>query len=226
MYDTFFFFYCYGTHPDLHSFPTRRSSDLRKKFFDAYRERFGPLTQELVDALEYLLGRIEADTRFGTTDNDRRQLAYCLATFEWETAHTFEPIDERGGDAYFNRRYGPGTKPGKNVGNTKPGDGALFHGRGYVQLTGRANYAKAKNLTGVDLLASPDRAKERDLAYQIAIQGMLDGWFTSRRLSQYFKPDGTANYENARAIINGTDQATRIADIGRRFSEILLEATK
>src|SRR5687767_15500065 len=74
MYDTFFFFYCYGTHPDLHSFPTRRSSDLRKKFFDAYRERFGPLTQELVDALEYLLGRIEADTRFGTTDNDRRQL--------------------------------------------------------------------------------------------------------------------------------------------------------
>src|SRR5438132_8306951 len=27
-----FFFYCYGDHPDLHSFPTRRSSDLGKKF--------------------------------------------------------------------------------------------------------------------------------------------------------------------------------------------------
>lgn len=197
----------------------------RKKFFDAYRERFGPLTQQLVDALEYLLGQIEKDPRFEANDTDRRKLAYCLATFKWETAHTFEPIDERGGDDYFNSRYGPDKKAGKNVGNTKPGDGALFHGRGYVQLTGRANYMKAKKLTGVDLIADPDRAKERDLAYQIAIQGMIDGWFTSRKLSQYFKPDGTSHYEEARAIINGTDQATRIADIGRRFSEILLEAT-
>lgn len=198
----------------------------RKKFFDGYRERFGPLTQELVDALEYLLGRIEADTRFGTTETDRRMLSYCLGTFKWETSHTFEPIDEIGGDAYFNKRYGPNTQAGKNVGNTQPGDGARFHGRGYVQLTGRANYNKAKKLTGVDLIADPDRAKERELAYQIAIQGMLDGWFTGRKLSQYFKPDGTANYEGARAIINGTDQATRIADIGRRFSEILSEASK
>lgn len=197
----------------------------RKKFFDAYRARFGPLTQQLVTALEYLLGRIEADSRFGSTDNDRRMLAYCLATFKWETAHTFEPIDERGGDAYFNRRYGPNTEAGQNVGNTHEGDGALFHGRGYVQLTGRANYAKAKRLTGVDLIATPDRAKEPELAYQIAIQGMIDGWFTGRKLSRYFKPDGTADYEQARAIINGTDQATRIADIGRRFSEILLEAS-
>jgi len=196
----------------------------RKKFFESYRERFGPLTQALVDALEYLLGRIEGDTRFGTTDTDRRQLAYCLATFKWETSHTFEPIDEIGGDAYFNKRYAPEKQAGKNVGNTQPGDGARFHGRGYVQLTGRANYQKAKKLTGVDLIADPDRAKERELAYQIAIQGMIDGWFTTRKLSRYFKPDGTADYENARAIINGTDQATRIADIARRFSEILLEA--
>jgi len=196
----------------------------RKKFFDAYRERFGPLTQELVVALEYLLGRIEADKRFGAMPNDRHQLAYCLATFKWETAHTFEPIDERGGDAYFNRLYGPDTKVGKTLGNTKPGDGARFHGRGYVQLTGRANYAKATQLTGDDLIAQPDRAKQRDLAYEIAIQGMVDGWFTGRKLARYFKPDGTANYEAARAIINGTDQATRIADIARRFSEILLEA--
>ena len=198
----------------------------RKKFFDAYRERFGPLTQALVNALEYLLGKIESDKRFGNTDTDRRMLAYCLATFKWETAHTFEPIDEHGGDAYFNRRYGPGTEAGNNVGNTKPGDGALFHGRGYVQVTGRANYTKAKKLTGVDLIADPDRAKEPELAYQIAIQGMLDGWFTTRKLSHYFKTDGTVKYEEARAIINGTDQATRIADIAKRFSEILLEASK
>ncbi len=195
----------------------------RKKFFDGYRTRFGPLTQELVDAFEFLLGQIEQDSRFGDTETDRRQLAYCLGTFKWETSHTMRPIDEIGSNAYFNKRYGPQTKVGKILGNTKPGDGALFHGRGYVQLTGRRNYTKAKNLTGVDLLTNPDDAKDPVLAYQIAIQGMKEGWFTGRRLDQFFK-DGLADFENARTIVNGLDKAPTIADIARRFNEVLLEA--
>jgi putative chitinase len=197
----------------------------RKKFFDAYRTRFGTLTQDLVDAFEVLLSQIEKDARFGETETDRRKLAYCLATFKWETAHTLKPIDEHGSAAYFNKRYGPQTRVGKVLGNTKAGDGALFHGRGYVQLTGRRNYTKAKSLTGVDLLAEPDRAKNPDLAYEIAVQGMIDGWFTGKKLSQFIK-DGVADYENARTIINGRDKAQTIADIARRFSEVLLAATK
>ena len=194
----------------------------RKKFFDNYGSRFGPLTQDLVDALEFILSQIEQDARFPGTETDRRQLAYCLATFKWETAHTMKPIDERGGSGYFNTRYGPNTKVGKMLGNTKPGDGALFHGRGYVQLTGRTNYSKAKSLTGVDLLADPDRAKEPELAYEIAIQGMKDGWFTGRKLSQFIKEGESPDYENARTIINGHDKAANIADIARRFNEVLL----
>ena len=196
----------------------------RKKFFDSYRSRFGPLTQNLVDALEFLLTQIENDARFGVTETDRRQLAYCLGTFKWETAHTMSPIDEHGGPKYFNSRYGPQTKVGKMLGNKQVGDGALFHGRGYVQLTGRNNYAKAKALTKVDLIADPDRAKEPELAYQIAIQGMIDGWFTGRKLSQFIKDGQSPDYENARTIINGHDKAANIADIARRFSEVLLAA--
>ena len=197
----------------------------RKKFFDNYRDRFGPLTQDLVEALEFLLGQIEQDNRFNGTETDRRQLAYCLATFKWETAHTMRPIDEHGGTNYFNKRYGPQTSVGKMLGNTQVGDGARFHGRGYVQLTGRRNYTKAKGLTKVDLLNDPDRAKEPDLAYEIAVQGMIDGWFTGRKLSQFIKDGQSPDFENARTIINGHDKAANIADIARRFSEVLLSAS-
>lgn len=197
----------------------------RKKFFDNYRTRFGPLTQSLVDALEFLLAQIEQDGRFDVSTVGRRRLAYCLATFKWETAHTMLPIDEIGSSRYFNRRYGPQTNVGKVLGNTEAGDGAFFHGRGYVQLTGRRNYAKAKTLTGIDLLTDPDRAKEPELAYQIATQGMLDGWFTGKKLRNFFKP-GLADYENARTIVNGHDKAQTIADIARRFSEVLMLSAK
>ncbi len=197
----------------------------RKRFYDGFRSRFGPLTQDLVDALEFLLSKIEQDARFDNTETGRRQLAYCLATFKWETAHTMRPIDEHGSAAYFNSRYGPKTKVGKMLGNTKRGDGVLFHGRGYVQLTGRRNYTKARNLTGVDLISEPDHAKNPNLAYQIAIQGMKDGWFTGKRLGQFIK-NGQADFENARTIINGHDKAQTIADIARRFNEVLLMAIK
>ena len=194
----------------------------KKKLLDGYTSRFGPLTNDLADAFSFLFSKIENDNRFNDTDTDRRKLAYCLATFNWETAHTMRPIDERGGDAYFNKRYNPLNKVGKMLGNTNTGDGALYHGRGYVQLTGRNNYARAKKLTGIDLINEPDRAKEPELAYQIAIQGMTDGWFTGRKLANYFVGD-TADYFNARKIINGTDQADKIADIARGYSEILRE---
>jgi len=197
-----------------------------KNFFDGYRTRFGALTQDLVDAIEVLLTLIEKDSRFSGSETDRRQLAYCLATFKWETAHTMKPIDEHGSDAYFNSRYGPQTRVGKTLGNTQPGDGALFHGRGYVQVTGRRNYTKAKTLTGVDLLTDPDRAKTPELAYEIAIQGMKDGWFTGKKLGNFIKDGAPPDYENARTIINGHDKAQLIADIARRFDEVLLAAIK
>jgi putative chitinase len=195
----------------------------KKKLLEGYTKRFGPLTNELIDAFTFLFGKISTDERFSDTDTDRRKLAYCLATFKWETAHTMKPIDEHGGDAYFNRRYGPQTAVGKMLGNTKPGDGALYHGRGYVQLTGRNNYARAKKLMGIDFISEPDRTKEPDLAYHIAIQGMVDGWFTGRKLSKFFIGE-TADYFNARTIINGHDHAHDIEQIARGYSEILREA--
>ena len=155
---------------------------------------------------------------------DRCKLAYCLGTFKWETAHTLRPIDEHGGDAYFNKRYAPGTEAGKNVGNTQPGDGARFHGRGFVQLTGRYNYDRAGKFFKVDLIGNPERAKDPELAYEIAMEGMTKGWFTGAKLAKFFKPGAPPNYEDARTIINGHDKAQTIADLARRFDELLAAA--
>jgi putative chitinase len=196
----------------------------RKEFFDGYRSHFGPLTQHLVDALEFLLGEIENDDRFPGTDTDRRQLAYCLATFKHETANTLEPIDEYGSPDYFESHYGPQTRVGKQLGNTQPGDGNRFHGRGYVQLTGRNNYVRAGSIVNIDLTSNPEQAKEPKVAYQIGIQGMKEGWFTGKKLSQFIKDNAPPDYENARTIVNGHDKALKIAELARAFDEILLFA--
>ncbi|MBP1152387.1 glycoside hydrolase family 19 protein [Methylocaldum sp. RMAD-M] len=193
----------------------------RKEFFEGYRSAFGPMTQYRVDALESLLGEIEQDIRFDGTDTDRQQLAYCLATFKWETANTMRPIDEHGSAAYFESRYGSHTSVGRRLGNLYPGDGNLFHGRGFVQLTGRNNYERAGRFLNVDLISNPDKAKEPKLAYQIAVQGMKEGWFTGKKLGHFIKDGVSPDYENARTIINGHDKATTIADIARRFDGLL-----
>jgi len=190
-------------------------------FLAGYKQRFGPVTAELAAAIEFLLSRIESDVRFAPGPVDRWKIAYCLATFKWETAHTLRPIDEHGGDAYFNKRYGSGTAVGKILGNTEAGDGARFHGRGYVQLTGRANYERAGKLLKADLINKPERAKEPALAYEIAMEGMNKGWFTGAKLAKFFKQGNPPNYEDARTIINGHDKAQDIAEIARRFDELL-----
>jgi len=59
-----------------------------------------------------------------------------------------------------------GNRP--ELGNLQPGDGARFIGRGYLQITGRANYRAMGLHIGIDLEAEPERAAEPEVAVQIA----------------------------------------------------------
>lgn len=195
-------------------------------FLKEYTARFGPLNAELAAAIQTVLSYIESDSRFSENPTDRYKVAYMLATFKWETAHTFKPIDEFGSEAYFEKKYGFNTRVGKGLGNVFSGDGAKYHGRGFVQLTGRYNYDNYSKLFGIDLINNPDKAKESNLAYKIAVDGMINGRFTGAKLNQFFKPNQPPNYDLARSIINGSDQSQRISDIARRFDELLVMSIK
>lgn len=57
-----------------------------------------------------------------------------------------------------------------NLGNTQPGDGKRFKGRGPIQLTGRANYKRYGDLLGLDLINNPTQAATPEVGFRIAGQ--------------------------------------------------------
>lgn len=59
-----------------------------------------------------------------------------------------------------------GNRP--ELGNVEPGDGWRFIGRGMLQLTGRANYARVGRAIGVDLVAHPYLATSAEHMLAIA----------------------------------------------------------
>lgn len=193
----------------------------RQIFSDQFTQKFAAPTSSAQSGLNAVLDRIEPDD---VNWANIYCIAYGLATFKWETGDTFQPITERGPVSYF-AKYDPGTPIGTQLGNTQPGDGFKYRGRGYVQVTGRANYLHDGSLLGLDLVGNPDLALQPDVAYRIASRGMKEGWFTGHRLAAYFPNDGPPNYLAARYIINGSDHAADIADIAVKM-EAILQAAK
>ena len=192
----------------------------REFFFAHVRSNLfaGKLSRKQVEGLIFILDVWEASH----AQKDDRWLAYALATAYHETAFTMQPIHEFGGNRYFHKRYDiTGQHPpiARALGNTQPGDGIRFHGRGYVQLTGRRNYtlmgtAFNRDLTTSD--AAADGALEPALAARIMFRGMENGLFTGKKLADYFRGN-VSDWINARRIINRLDRAEKIAQYSKDF---------
>ena len=119
--------------------------------------------------------------------NSSLTLIGALSTIRTEVGRAFKPINEiASGDAYEGR---------KDLGNYIPGDGRKYKGRGYIQLTGRANYQNYGNRIGVDLVCHPELALTVDNSAKI--------------LAVYFKDRGVnvacdaKNWELVRRKVNG-----------------------
>ncbi len=193
----------------------------RRTFFDRIRHPLfdGALKQGQVDGLNALLDGWERDHAAA----DRRWLAYALGTAHHETGRALQPIREAGGEAYLTRMYDiAGERPAlaRRMGNTEPGDGVRYSGRGFVQLTWKNNYAAMEPIVCVDLVRFPDRALEIGPATEILFHGMIAGSFTGAGLADYFH-DGKADWRGARRIVNGTDRAALVAGYARAYDAAL-----
>lgn len=73
--------------------------------------------------------------------------------------------------AFFNTVYG-GAWGAKNLGNTSEGDGYKYRGRTVLQLTGRGNYQHVQNMTGYEIVDSPDLANDPKVSAAVAVAYM------------------------------------------------------
>lgn len=183
----------------------------RQKFFDAYTAAFAAPKDSQRAGLEALLAAAEEDADI----TDLRWLAYMFATVKHECADTWRPIEEYG--------KGKGRKYGTAVSVTDPAGKSysnVYYGRGYVQLTWDYNYRNMGSVLKNRLLYEPSLALDADVAYRIMSHGMRNGSFTGAKLSRFISGD-TCDYVNARKIINGLDQAQRIAGYAEKLEKVL-----
>lgn len=142
-------------------------------------------------------------------------------------------------EAFFNFVYAPENN-GAQLGNTQSGDGGKFYGRGFIQITGRANYARYARLSGIDIASQPnllntdlgvsaaiavayfrDRVSVSDgdpsyfSAALKAVGGAQSGWPKKESYYQYFLGDATPPAQTDKSTKPGEEvQSVPIAENG------------
>jgi len=170
-------------------------------FFSAVRKTLflNGLTKGQVDGMERIIKCWEDEYSKNKWKIQLVELAYILATIYHETGKVMRPIKEGGGQQYLrSKKYYP------------------YVGVGLVQVTWAANWKRWGISSIEDGLSWP-------IALRATFEGMAEGAFTGKKLSDYIG-NGRRDYVGARRIINGTDRAQLIAGYAEKFREALLAA--
>jgi predicted chitinase len=138
-----------------------------------------------------------------------QELAQFLAQLKHES-FDFTHMDEKGGSNYYKQKYDPqfAPKTAKILGNKHAGDGERYHGRGYIQLTGRDNYRMAGEALGLDLVNKPQLAADPATAAKIAV------WFWQN------KTKNITNFADTKTVTHKINPALKgLKDRQQNFAE-------
>lgn len=125
---------------------------------------------------------------------------------------------------FFDRVYGPGTNAGERIGNTEPGDGYKFRGRGLIQFTGRANYAAASEflfgdpnvlLNNPEILAEDPNLGARAAAWYLMRNGELKESDLAQR-ENLSKEEALALADSSYALVAGKSAFTPKEELEQR----------
>lgn len=137
-----------------------------------------------VEQLTQIIGKPNTAKRF------IEPLNVCLEKYEINTpariVHFLAQILHESGCFLYNKEIASGKayEGRKDLGNINVGDGVLFKGRSFIQITGRSNYKLISEALGVDFVANPVLLESDQYAFLGA------GWFwNTKKLNKYADVD-------------------------------------
>lgn len=147
---------------------------------------------------------------------------FDITSYLRETAFLAQLAHESGELRYMEEIASGAAYEGRaNLGNTQPGDGKRFKGRGPIQLTGRANYKRYGDLLGLDLVNNPTIAATKEVGFRIAGQYWKLNGLNELADEQQFKAitkkinggyngldDRIKYYERAKKVMSSDDAET------------------
>jgi putative chitinase len=131
---------------------------------------------------------------------ERAALDFDISTQARMAAFLAQVGHESGGLHWLTELWGPTAAQIRyegraDLGNTQPGDGFKFRGRGLIQITGRANYQRCSDALATDFIGDPDQLAQPEYAVRSAM------WYwQSHGLNQLAD---SGQFEKITRVING-----------------------
>ena len=173
---------------------------------DVLRQIMPRIPQDKFEIYLPILNRVMEDSEINTP----LRAAAFLAQLAHESGQ-LRFMEEIWGPTAAQQRYEPPSDLARRLGNTQPGDGARFKGRGPIQITGRDNYKRYGDLLGVDLVGNPDLAATPQIAFQLAA-----AYWTTNGLNEMADAgDFTTITRRINGGLNGLDDRLKFYEIAK-----------
>ncbi len=158
------------------------------RFSGANHSKQARIVEAIAGTMQATLAKYEIDTAL--------RIAHFLAQIAHESAGFRTTEEFASGAAYEGR---------KDLGNSEPGDGCRYKGRGLLQLTGRANYRALGTKIGMDLEGNPELAAEPVTSLVIACE-----YWTDRKINRHCDQDDLIRVTKAvNGGLNGLEDRRR-----------------